>query len=165
MRKGVCIAGNMVVDMLYPTNGWPRKGELVHILDGITRSVGGVACNTTKSLARLDPQLPICVLGRIGTDAEGDYVLEQFHEHANIDTSNILREGKSAFTLALSDVTTKERTFFTYLGASGQFCEDDIDWDRLDCSIFHIGYILLLNALDQEDAEYGTRMARLLHRV
>ena len=165
MRKGICVAGNMIVDMLYPTNGWPKQGQLVHILDGITRAVGGLACNTTKSLARLDPQMPIYAMGRIGTDPEGDYILEQLHEHANVDTSNILRGGRSALTLALSDVTTKERTFFTYLGANGQFCENDIDWERLDCDIFHIGYILLLNALDQEDAEYGTRMARLLHRA
>ena len=31
--------------------------------------------------------------------------------------------------------------------------------------IFHIGYILLLPALDQPDEEYGTKMARLLHRA
>ena len=165
MGKGICVAGSIIVDVLYPSNGWPNQGELVHILDGISRSTGGVACNTTMSLARLDPQMPIRVMGRIGTDAEGDLVLKKLQEHANIDTSNIVREGTTAFTLVLSDVISKERTFFTYLGASGQFCEDDINWDRLDCGILHIGYILLLNTLDQEDAEYGTRMARLLHHA
>lgn len=39
----------------------------------------------------------------------------------------------------------------------------DIDWDKVTANIFHIGYILLLNALDQPDAEYGSKMARLLH--
>ena len=29
--------------------------------------------------------------------------------------------------------------------------------------MLHIGYILLLDALDTEDSEYGTKMARLLH--
>ena len=32
-----------------------------------------------------------------------------------------------------------------------------------DAELLHIGYILLLDALDEADAEYGTRMARLLH--
>ena len=32
-------------------------------------------------------------------------------------------------------------------------------------NIVHIGYILLLPALDQADDEYGTKMARLLHRA
>ncbi|MDO4939907.1 MAG: carbohydrate kinase family protein, partial [Lachnospiraceae bacterium] len=31
--------------------------------------------------------------------------------------------------------------------------------------IFHIGYLLLMPALDAENAEYGTNMAKLLHRV
>ena len=163
MGRGICVAGNMMVDKLYPTNGWPKQGELVHILDGITRMTGGAVCNTLMSLARLDPHLPLYAMGRTGTDEEGDYILEQLNAFANIDTTNILREGISAFTLALSDAITKERTFFTYLGANGHFCENDIDWDRLNCGIFHIGYVMLLNALDQEDAEYGTRMARLLH--
>ena len=163
MGKGICIAGNLIVDKVYPVNGWPGQGELVHILDGISRSTGGVACNTTQSLANLDPQMPIYVAGRIGADEDGDYILEQLHRHANIDTSRVLRGGITPLTLAMSDVVSKARTFFTYLGASGQFCEEDIDWDNLDCDILHIGYILLLNALDQEDPEYGTRMARLLH--
>ena len=42
---------------------------------------------------------------------------------------------------------------------------EDIEINKLDCKIFHIGYILLLDALDQEDEEYGTKMARLLARI
>ena len=37
--------------------------------------------------------------------------------------------------------------------------------NHLNVDIFHIGYILLLPALDAEDEEYGTKMARLLHHV
>ena len=55
--------------------------------------------------------------------------------------------------------------FFQHAGGNAHYGEDNIDWDKLDVNIFHIGYILLLPALDQEDSEYGTRMARLLHRA
>ena len=165
MGKGICVAGNMIVDILYPTNGRPRQGELVHILDGISRATGGAVCNTIIDLAKLDPSMPLYAMGRIGEDAEGDLILQKLGEHANIDTQNVLRDGISAFTLVLSDQLSKERTFFTYLGANGRFCEEDIDWEKLDCDILHIGYILLLNSLDQEDAEYGSKMARLLHHA
>ena len=165
MGKGICVAGNMIVDILYPTNGWPKQGELVHILDGISRATGGAVCNTIMDLAKLDPSMPLYAMGRVGEDAEGDLILEKLGQYKNIDTGNVLRDGISAFTLVLSDIASKERTFFTYLGANGRFCEDDIDWERLDCDILHIGYILLLNALDQEDAEYGSKMARLLHHA
>ena len=65
----------------------------------------------------------------------------------------------------MSNNQTKERTFFQHAGANAYYCEDHIDWDNLDVNLFHIGYILLLPALDEADSEYGTKMARLLHKV
>lgn len=163
MGKGICVAGNMIVDILYPTKGWPKQGQLVHILDGISRSTGGAVCNTIIDLAKLDPAMPLYAMGKIGKDAEGELILEQLGKYPNIDLRNVVQDGISAFTLVMNDLESKERTFFTYLGANARFEERDIDWEKLDCDILHIGYILLLNALDQEDAEYGSKMARLLH--
>ena len=165
MGKGICVAGNMVVDILYPTQGWPKQGQLVHIQDGISRATGGCLCNVIIDLAKLDPEMKLYALGRNGRDAEGDLIMEQLRAYPNIDTKSIICEGISAFTLVLADQISKERTFFTYLGANARFTEDDVDWDKLDCDLLHIGYILLLNALDQEDAEYGSKMARLLHHA
>ena len=162
MRKGICVAGNMIVDILYPIEGWPNQGELVHIKDGISRSTGGAVCNVIVDLATLDPALPLYAMGKIGRDAEGDLILEKLGQYPNIDTANVLQEGISAMTLVMSDVKAGQRTFFTYLGANGRFDEDCIDWSKVNADIFHIGYILLLNALDQPDAEYGSKMARLL---
>ena len=65
----------------------------------------------------------------------------------------------------MSDSTTGERTFFYSGGANKDFCIDDVDIDSLDCEIFHIGYVLLLDMLDAKDDEYGTKMARLLHNI
>ena len=165
MSKGICVAGNMVVDILYPTVGWPKQGQLVHIQDGISRATGGCLCNVIIDLAKLDPEMKLYALGRNGKDAEGDLIMEQLRAYPNIDTQSIICEGISAFTLVLADQISKERTFFTYLGANARFTEDDVDWDKLNCDLLHIGYILLLNALDQEDAEYGSKMARLLHHA
>ena len=162
MRKGICVAGNMIVDILYPIEGWPNQGELVHIKDGISRSTGGAVCNVIVDLATLDPALPLYAMGKIGRDAEGDLILEKLGQYPNIDTANVLQEGISAMTLVMSDVKAGQRTFFTYLGANGRFDEDCIDWSKVNADIFHIGYILLLNALDQPDEEYGSKMARLL---
>lgn len=153
------------MDILYPCNGWPQQGQLVHIQDGISRATGGAVCNTIIDIAKLDPSMPLYALGKIGEDAEGDLILENLGKHPNIDTKNVIREGISAFTLVLNDMISKERTFFTYLGANSKFDVEDVDTEALKCNIFHIGYILLLNALDQSDDEYGTRMARLLHAV
>ena len=162
MRQGICVAGNLIVDITYPIERWPRQSELTTITDGITRSVGGAVCNVITDLAKLDKNLPLSALGVIGDDAEGDFICEQLGKHQNIDLSLLGRKGTTSFTAVMSDNRTKARTFFQYRGANALFDESFIDWEKIDAELLHVGYILLLDALDQEDAEYGTKMARLL---
>ena len=165
MRKGICCAGNMIVDITYPIATWPKQGELTHITEGIQNSSGGAVCNTLIDLARLDSQLHLVASGYAGYDAEGDFLLKEMEKYANIDLSMVRRDGRTSFTAVMSNNQTKERTFFQHAGANAYYGEKDIDWDNLDVNIFHIGYILLLPALDAEDEEYGTKMARLLHNA
>ena len=165
MKKGICCAGNMIVDITYPIETWPKQNELTHITEGITNSTGGSVCNTITDLARLDSGLRLFASGFAGHDAEGDFILKEMGKYPNIDLSMVRRDGRTSFTAVMSNNQTKERTFFQHAGANAYYGEDHIDWDNLDVDIFHIGYILLLPALDAEDAEYGTKMAKLLHRV
>ena len=165
MRKGICCAGNIIVDITYPIATWPKQNELTHITEGITNSTGGSVCNTITDLARLDPEMHLVASGFAGHDAEGDFVLAEMGKYKNIDLSQVKRDGRTSFTAVMSNNQTKERTFFQHAGANAYYGEDDIDWDNLDVNIFHIGYILLLPNLDQPDAEYGTKMARLLHKA
>ena len=165
MRKGICCAGNMIVDITYPVSTWPRQGELVHITEGIQNSTGGSVCNTISDLARLDPNLRLVASGYAGHDAEGDFILQEMGKYPNIDLSQVRRDGRTSFTAVMSNNQTKERTFFQHAGANAYYGEKDIDLENLDVDIFHIGYILLLPALDASDDEYGTKMARLLHKV
>ena len=162
MRRGICVAGNMIVDTLYRVDNYPSEGTLVHIKEGIEYATGGAVTNVIVDLAKLDPSLPLQALGRIGEDDKGDLILRTLGQYPNIDTSSVKRSGDSAFTIVMNDETTRQRTFFTYLGANGHFTEDDIDWSKVEGGIFHIGYLLLLNALDQPDEAFGSKMARLL---
>ena len=162
MNRKIFVAGNMIVDNIYTVRGLPGSGELTTIQDNIRRSTGGAVCNVIRDLAVIDNSIPLCALGRTGADSEGDYILETLRFHSNIDLSMIMREGKTSFTAVMEDEVSKERTFFHYRGANAKFCEDDIDWNKVNDGILHIGYILLLDALDAEDSEYGTKMARLL---
>ena len=165
MNKGICCAGNMIVDITYPIETWPKQNELTHITEGIQNSTGGSVCNTISDLARLDPKMPLVASGFAGFDAEGDFMLKEMSQYSNIDLSMVKRDGRTSFTAVMSNNQTKERTFFQHAGANAYYGEEHIDWDNLNVDIFHIGYILLLPNLDEPDAEYGTKMARLLHRV
>lgn len=162
-KKGIAVAGNMIVDILYPIHGMPKPGELTTITADASRSSGGALCNDILDLALLDPQLPLVALGRVGRDPEGDFVMDKLRAHKNIDLQHVIFEGSTSMTLVMADEITKQRTFYHSRGGNAKFCEADIPWDQLDVDMLHIGYILLLDALDEEDSEYGTKMARLLH--
>lgn len=161
MKNKIIVAGNIIVDNLYPITGYPERGQLTTIEDGISKSVGGSVCNVGIDLKKLMPDTDICALGLVGADEGGDFAVGTMAE-AGMDVSRVGRCGTTSFTSVMSDTLTKERTFFQYRGANAHFCEDSFDWDDCDCDIMHIAYILLLDALDQKDEEYGTKMARLL---
>ena len=163
--KGIAVAGNMIVDMLYPISNFPKPGELVTVTGNLSRSTGGCLCNDIVDLAKLDPQLPLVALGRVGDDAEGKYIMDKLSAYPNIDLQYVKAEGVTSYTLVLADDTTKQRTFYQCRGANSAFCQDDIPWDALNADILHIGYILLLDTLDEADPEYGTKMARLLKQA
>ena len=85
---------------------------------------------------------------------------------AGVDVSGITvsPDVKTSFCNVMS-LPQGERTFFIFNGANKAFSPDDIDLDSIDCKIFHIGYILLLESFDAPDPEYGTVMARFLHSL
>ena len=103
--------------------------------------------------------------GFAGHDPEGDFLIREMGQYPNIDLSMVRRDGRTSFTAVMSNNQTKERTFFQHAGTNTHFCEDHIDWDKLDVGILPIGYIMFLPALHAADDEYGTKMAHLLHRA
>ncbi len=161
-KKGIAVAGNMIVDLLYPINGIPKPGELTTITADAARTIGGFLCNDIVDLAKLDPALPLVALGRVGDDAEGKFIREKMAECKNIDMQFVKTEGTTSFTLVMADEITKQRTFYHNRGGNAKLCEADIPWDKLDVDMLMVGYILLLDALDEEDTQYGTKMAKLL---
>ena len=50
-KKGIAVAGNMIVDMLYPIAGIPKPGELTTITSDVAKSTGGCLCNDIVDLA------------------------------------------------------------------------------------------------------------------
>ena len=65
--QGIAIAGNLVVDTVKNISSYPEMGMLTDIQD-ISKGVGGCAANTSIDLAKLEPALPIQVLGCVGED-------------------------------------------------------------------------------------------------
>lgn len=165
MEKGIAIAGNIIVDQIYPVVGVPKAGELVTIAGDRAQAVGGLLCNDIIDLAKLDSQMPLVAMGRVGDDETGEFAMSKLRPYKNIDLSHIKKGGTTSFTLVMDDQISKQRTFYTYRGANADFGEADIPWDELEADILHIGYILLMDGLDAPDEQYGTVMARILHQA
>ena len=161
--EGIAFAGSMIVDHIREIDVLPGRSELAKVL-AIQNATGGCVCNTGADLAILDPTVPVMAVGIVGEDADGDLVLQTLKSRG-VDTSRVLRRGTTSFTDVFAERSNGCRTFFQYGGACDTFDVADVDFPHLDCSIFHIGYLLLLNRLDEEEPEYGTRMAEMLARV
>ncbi|MBQ7901800.1 MAG: helix-turn-helix domain-containing protein [Clostridia bacterium] len=163
--KGIAIAGNILVDIVNSLDRYPEVSMLANVMDTVN-AVGGCVPNTIIDIAKIDPDVFLTAIGRVGNDDHGRFVLGELKKHG-IDTSKIKisSTAPTANSNVMQDTTTGTRTFFLTSGANGEFCIDDIDVDKLDCSIFHAGYVFLLESLDAPDDECGTKMARLLKRV
>lgn len=164
-QRGIMIAGNILVDIVNTLDCYPERNLLSNVL-ATTKSVGGCVPNTAISLSRIDPDLYISAVGTVGNDENGRYVISELKKNG-IDAScvKITSRLPTTNTTVMVDSITKERTFFYTSGSNSEFDVDDVIDDEMDCDIFHIGYLLLLDALDRKDSEYGTRMARLLHHL
>ncbi len=165
MNKGIIIAGNMLVDHVKMCDTYPVPGMLTNVRS-VEKSVGGCVCNTAADIAIIDPEINVAAIGKVGNDADGDY-LKEVMSGLGIDVEGVIttEESFTSFSDVMSDMSTNERTFFHGRGANALFGPEDIDVDNLNADIFHIGYALLLDKFDAPDEKYGTVMARTLAEV
>ena len=163
-KGGITLAGNILTDVVKTVDCYPNIGMLANISD-VSRAVGGCVPNTGIDLKKIDNSLRVTAIGKIGKDEGGEYLLSQFDKYGiECDKVKASETKPTSFSDVMS-MPSGERTFFHARGANAEFSPDDIDIDALDCDIFHIGYILLLDAMDKADETYGTVMARLLKAV
>lgn len=150
MKKGIAVAGSVLVDKLNHISAYPQKGELTQI-KSISKAVGGCVPNVGIDLKKIDESLTVYACGKIGKDEEGDFVKSELASNG-LDVSGLIidEKEKTSFTDVMS-VVGGERTFFTYAGASALFGEEDIDFDKTNVEMLHLGYFLLLDKVDNGD--------------
>lgn len=161
-RRGILAGGNWIRDQVKLVDVFPQREQLANIRSQY-QGTGGAPYNVLIDLAKLGSALPLCGAGLVGDDPLGQIILEDCRRH-KIDT-RCLRATKQADT-SYTDVMTEEgngrRTFFHYRGANAFWRGEDLEFKKIRAQIFHLGYLLLLDALDETDAKFGTKAARLL---
>lgn len=146
-KKGIVVAGSVLVDKINEISAFPECGELTQITS-IQNAVGGCVPNVALDLKKISPETPIFAVGKIGADEEGEFVKKVLAD-GGVDVKGLVTTDKdrTSFTDVMS-VKGGQRTFFTYAGASADFGTCDIDFENMNAEILHLGYFLLLDKVD-----------------
>jgi len=158
-NKPIICLGILVADIVgRPLRVVPEPGRLV-LVDEMSLHTGGCAINTATALARLG--LPVEVIGKIGTDPFGDFLLNALAERG-IETRGITRDqlvGTSATMVMVAP--DGERRFVHYIGANAHLKIDDIDLSMVEAgSILHIAGSLVMPGIDGQPTAELLRHAR-----
>src|SRR6266478_5949710 len=162
-RRGLLAGGNWIIDQVKLIDVYPQREQLANIRSQTRQGTGGAPYNVVIDLARIGAGFPLMGAGLVGKDALGDAILKDCRQH-RIDTQFLraTAEADTSYTDVMTEQTDGRRTFFHYRGANALWRGEDLNFARTKAAIFHLGYLLLLDALDEPDAKFGTKAARLL---
>lgn len=164
-RRGVLGGGNWIIDRVKLIDVFPEPETLSNI-SSESRGTGGSPYNILIDLAKLGAKLPLSAAGFVGADELGKEIQKHCKQH-KIDTKQLTvgKEAATSYTDVMTEVETGRRTFFHFRGANADWTGEELDFKLSKARIFHLGYLLLLDALDQPHKKYGTVAASLLARA
>ena len=164
-RTGLLAGGNWIIDQVKIIDVYPKHEQLANIFDQ-SQGTGGSPYNVLLDLAKMGAGFPLQGAGLVGQDSLGQYILEDCRNHG-IDPKFIsVSPGSStSYTDVMTEKDGGRRTFFHNRGANATWCGDDLDFAETSARIFHLGYLLLLDAIDDADDAHGTRGAALLAKA
>jgi sugar/nucleoside kinase (ribokinase family) len=146
MTDVVCL-GILVADAIArPVDHVPPRGAL-ELVDDISLHGGGCALNTASALVRLG--LEATVVGKVGADPFGDFILELLDERG-VDRRGVSQDPAvpTSATVVLVD-SRGERTFLHLPGANGRLARGELDDDLLfSGKALHVAGALVMPALD-----------------
>lgn len=163
MRNGIVAAGTWLVDLIKFIAYYPSPGNLVSI-EREELGLGGCAHNVLMDLARMKSGLPLYAAGCIGQDGYGDMILKtMMAQRVNTEYLWQLSGLPTSYTDVMVAREGTSRTFFHNRGANTVFDMELIATINVPARIFHLGYLLLLDKLEEPDARYSLKAARVLH--
>ena len=161
-HHGLLAGGNWIVDQVKLIDVYPQPEQLGNIR-AQSQGTGGAPYNVLIDLAKSGAPFPLLGAGLVGRDVLGEQILKDCRQH-QINTRHLEMTSKAqtSYTDVMTEQAHGRRTFFHARGANALWRGDDLNFSRSKPRLFHLGYLLLLDALDQPDSRYGTRAARLL---
>ncbi|MBI2297859.1 MAG: carbohydrate kinase family protein [Armatimonadetes bacterium] len=164
-RYGIATSGNWIVDRVKMVSHWPDE-ETLSFINSEQRGTGGGAYNSVIDLHNLGVDFPLMGIGCIGDDADGAWIRADLSQRGiRQDWIRTHPTVPTSYTDVFSVEATKRRTFFHCAGAGAELGPEDWPYDDVPARVIHLAYLLVLQKLDQPDAEYGSVGARVLSRL
>ncbi len=164
-REGIACAGNWIVDHVKMVDHLPGRGMLGNI-QSETPGTGGAPFNVLVDLARMGAAFPLVGIGVVGHDSGREFI-DRICGSCHIDISGLVtvEDAETSYTDVMTESGSGDRVFYHYRGANAIFGIEHVPISTMSCRIFHLGYLLLLDRMDEPDETYGTAAARLLSQV
>jgi len=154
----ICL-GILVADIFAnPMPALPAPGQL-GLTDRFLLGAGGCASNTAACLSRLGRTAK--VLGKVGTDLFGDFVLDDLRR-LGVDCSSVAfsKTHPTAGTVIVN-VTGEDRRYIHCVGANADFSFADIDCAVLDAArVLYVGGYMVMPKFGAEDLTQLFRAAK-----
>src|SRR5438105_4350996 len=154
-HHGLLAGGNWIIDQVKLIDVYPQPEQLGNIR-GQSQGTGGAPYNVLIDLAKTGAPFPLLGAGLVGKDPLGHQILEDCRQH-KIDVRHLgaTADAPTSYTDVMTEQRHGRRTFFHARGANALWRGDHLDFDKAKPRIFHLGYLLLLDALDEPDAKFG----------
>ena len=161
-RNGLLAGGNWIIDQVKIIDVYPQPEQLGNIRSQ-SQGTGGAPYNVLMDLAKSGVPFPLLAAGLVGEDSLGKHILNDCRANG-IEVGHLGTTSKAptSYTDVMTEQGHGRRTFFHARGANALWRGADLDFSRVRARIFHLGYLLLLDALDEPDSKFGTKAARLL---
>jgi len=161
-RCGILAGGNWIVDQVKIIDVFPGQDALANIL-GEERCNGGGPFNVLKDLALMKAPFPLEAAGLIGHDEAGSWILQECAA-VGIKTEGLHQtsEAPTSYTDVMTVKESGRRTFFHQRGTNALLGPEHFDFSVSNAKIFHLGYLLLLDRLDEVTASGSTVAHELL---
>ncbi len=161
-RHGLLAGGNWITDQVKLIDVYPQPEQLSNIRSQY-QGTGGAPYNVLMDLAQSGVPFPLYAAGLVGDDALGEGIRANCRQHGiDIHYLGTTTKAPTSYTDVMTEQGHGRRTFFHARGANALWRGADLDFGRIHARIFHLGYLLLLDALDEPDTKFGTKAARLL---
>jgi sugar/nucleoside kinase (ribokinase family) len=164
-RAGILCAGSIIADAAKVIGRYPALDHLA-VIEDVSLSTGGPSLNMAVDLRQLGASFPVGLLGAVGDDAHGAFLLAECRR-LGISTAGVreLAGTVTSFTDIMVERDGGRRTMFHHSGANARWDAGAADLSAPAARMLHAGAPGIHPLMDQPRPGGGNGWSALLQRA